>query len=362
MYQWQSINQIVVEDISGAYAKSCGERIEYFVFRPRRDISTEIKELGNGFTKLLPWLHITPKREYLDWFSRSVSVERVIFVGDDQRMRTIDHEVYRKSTTIFNASNGNYNMTQTRRKNRVVYVGALVPRKGFHILASVWAKIRTEVPNAELLVIGSGALYDKSVQLGQLHLAEEEYENRFIRLLGGKDTLENNGVYFLGNLGIEKKGVIETATVGVVNPSGLTENCPMSVVEFYQSGIPVISSRKYGMRDMILSPRTGVLCKNRRQLSDSIIKFLKEEISAVDVGRNGLIFGKEKFAPEIIVEKWIQVFSGNFDTASRKKGYLIHKLFAVAKKLYLVPADFPMVEDQKIFLANLRIKFRDSLR
>lgn len=356
------VKQIVVENIADAYAKSCIEQIEHFVFRPRRDISTEIMGLGNGFTKLVPWLHITPKREYLDWFSSNLSVEQVIFVGDDQRMRIIDHEVYKKSTTVFNASNGNYSMTKNRRKNRVVYIGALVPRKGFHVLASVWADIRAEVSDAELVVIGSGALYDKSVRLGPLLLAEEEYENRFIELLGGKDELENNGVSFLGNLGIEKTDIIETATVGVVNPSGLTENCPMSVVEFYQSGIPVISSKKYGMRDMILSPRTGVLCKNRKQLSTAIIKFLKEETSAVEAGHEALIFGKEKFAPEVIVENWMQVFSCNFDTAPRKKGYVVHKLFAVLKKMRIIPADFPMVEDQKIFLANFRIKFLDSLR
>jgi hypothetical protein len=173
---------------------------------------------------------------------------------------------------------------------------------------------------------------------------------------------QNSDLKILGNLGIEKRGVIETATLGVVKPSGLTENCPMSVVEFYQSGIPVVSSKKYVMRDIILSPGTGVLCKNQRQLSDSIIKFLKEEISAAEIGHNGLIFGKKKFAPEIIVENWRQVFLCNFDTAPRKQGYLIHKLFALAKKLKIVPTDFPMVEDQKIFLANLRSRFLDSMR
>jgi glycosyltransferase involved in cell wall biosynthesis len=283
-------------------------------------------------------------------------IHRVVFVGDDQRLRTIDHEVFTNSSTIYNSSWGNYEATGTRKNNSVVYVGALVPRKGFHILAKAWNDVRKECPQAELFVIGSGALYDKNAQLGSLKLAESSYEDQFVNLLGGEDGIQRLGVHFLGNLGIEKKRIIDSATVGVVNPSGLTENCPMSVVEFYQSGIPVVSSVKYGMRDMIVSGETGVLCKSSSDLSAALISFLNGSLDSERFGRNGIEFAKKKFSPDLIVENWMKIFAGELTATGKPKGYWVHRSHAIVKRLHLLPSDFPMVEDQKIYLSRLRDK------
>lgn len=356
------VKQIVVSGLLDAYKQCSLNDIDFLIFRPRRDITKEMEEIKTCQTKLIPWLHITPKREYLDWFANNPLIHRVIFVGDDQRMRSIDHEIYKNSSTIYNASSGLYQLTNTRRGNTVVYVGALVPRKGFHILAKAWRDVRRESPQAQLLVIGSGALYDTSTQLGPLKLAEATYEAKFTELLGGKDEFEKNGVRFLGNLGTEKKVFIDSAVVGVVNPSGLTENCPMSVVEFYQSGVPVVSSFKYGMRDMIVSGQTGILCRSEKEIGKSLVKFLNETLDSDQFGQNAIDFAKKKFAPDLIVEDWIKIFDGNFAATRQIKGYWIHKIFSALKSFSLLPSKFPIVEDQKIYLAGLRNRFRISLR
>lgn len=181
-------------------------------------------------------------------------------------------------------------------------------------------------------------------------------------MLGGKSRFGDIGVYFLGNLGIEKRQIIESATVGVVNPSGLTENCPMSVVEFYQSGIPVVSSPKYGMRDMIIAGQTGILCRSSSQLSKSLIKFLNGSHNSETLGRNGMEFAKKRFTPEVIVEDWMKIFEGEFTSSVCREGYWAHKVFSFFKHYHLLPVSFPMVEDQKIYLARLRVKFSKFLR
>jgi glycosyltransferase involved in cell wall biosynthesis len=353
----KGIKQVVVPDLNAAYKKSSAQSDDFLIFRPRRDITDEIIQISFNKTKLIPWLHITPKRNYLDWFVNNPVIHRVVFVGDDQRLRTIDHKVFANSSTIFNASCGIYKATGTRKNNSVVYLGALVPRKGFHILAKAWSDVRKEIPQAELFVVGSGALYDKNAQLGSLKLAESSYEDQFVNLLGGEDGIQRLGVHFLGNLGLEKKNIIDSATVGVVNPSGLTENCPMSVVEFYQSGVPVVSSVKYGMRDMIVSGETGVLCRSSSDLSAALIKFLNGSLDSERFGSKGIEFAKEKFSPELIVENWMQIFAGEFKATGKPKGYWVHRSLAIIKRLHLLPSNFPMVEDQKIYLARLRDKF-----
>jgi glycosyltransferase involved in cell wall biosynthesis len=358
----KGIKQVVVRDLPAAYAASSEQGIDFLIFRPRRDISDEIRNIAPKSTKLIPWLHITPKCEYLDWFANSPAIHRVIFVGDDQRMRTIDHKVYKKSSTVFNSSSGTYEILGTKYMKSVVYMGALVPRKGFHILAKAWVRVRQEVPDANLYVIGSGALYDKEVELGPRQLAEVSYEERFVKLLGGESGFGELGVHFLGNLGLEKRQVVDSAVVGVVNPSGLTENCPMSVVEFYQSGIPVVSSIKYGMRDMIVNGETGILCRSSADLSKAIIKFLDGTLDSEKFGRNGIEFAKKRFSPDVIVEAWIKVFAGEFTNTSCIKGYWVHKMFSLLKRFRLLPSSFTMVEDQKIHLASIRDKFLRILR
>jgi glycosyltransferase involved in cell wall biosynthesis len=294
--------------------------------------------------------------------SNNSQVQRVIFVGDDQRMRAIDHSVFRKSSTIFNSSTGNYETCEAEKENVVVYLGALVERKGFHILAKAWGNVRKQIPDAQLYVLGSGALYDRQQKLGPLALAEESYEEKVVRLLGGKEALHSNGVHFLGNLGSEKNQVMIKSKVGVVNPSGLTENCPMSVVEFYQIGIPVVSSKKYGLRDMVIHGKTGFLGQSDKDLSRSIVKFLDGSANPNVFGKNGLEFAKSKFSPMVIAEEWNSIFNGNFNNNCAIHGYWVHKLFSRIKHWHLLPESFPMVEDQKIYLANLRHKLWASLR
>ena len=357
-----SIKQIQVSNFAGAYDLSAELGIDFLIFRPRRNITSEVELIQFKGTKLIPWLHITPKREYLDWFVHNPLIHHVVFVGDDQRMRTIDHDVFSISSTIFNSSNGNYRMTSSRHDKTVVYVGALVPRKGFHVLARAWKDVRKRIPTAQLFVVGSGSLYDEDASLGPLGLAEENYEVRFVELLGGETGIRENQVHFLGNLGSNKKEIIESAVVGVVNPSGLTENCPMSVVEFYQSGIPVVSSRKYGMRDMIIQNKTGILCRSHKDLSSSIVKILNGSIDCDYLGSNAIEFAQYKFSPEKILDEWLRIFSCEFQQGQHIKGYWVHRLFFILKYFQILPKKWPMTEDLKINVSNLRGKILFKLR
>ena len=67
----------------------------------------------------------------------------------------------------------------------VVYMGALVEGKGFSELCSIWPSIINEVPNATLLVLGSGSLYGR-IKLGPLGIAEESYERKFASYITDK--------------------------------------------------------------------------------------------------------------------------------------------------------------------------------
>ena len=101
----------------------------------------------------------------------------------------------------------------------LVYVGSLVEQKGFKKeLARVWADINKIFPDTRLHVIGSGNLYDRNNKLGDLGIADKNFEEKIIKkyLCDFNGNLSPN-VIFHGALGTEKYEVIEKCSIGIAN-------------------------------------------------------------------------------------------------------------------------------------------------
>lgn len=88
------------------------------------------------------------------------------------------------------------------------------------------------------------------------------------------------------------------------------ETFPMSVLEAYGCGKPVIASNVGGVRELVLNGQTGILFKagNIKQLAESILCLLNEEYKAVKMGKNGRRFVEESFQIERIVNKLEKVY------------------------------------------------------
>lgn len=60
---------------------------------------------------------------------------------------------------------------------KVVYSGALIKQKGFHILAKAWKNILKAVPDAELYVLGGG-LYGMTYK-EDVEAVKDSFKNMF---------------------------------------------------------------------------------------------------------------------------------------------------------------------------------------
>ena len=91
-----------------------------------------------------------------------------------------------------------------------MYLGSLVPQKGFHLLAKIWLKVVERVPNARLVVIGSGKLYDSNAQLGDWNIADKNYEDKYIKpfLVDIESGNPHASVKLMGKMGLEKKELL----------------------------------------------------------------------------------------------------------------------------------------------------------
>jgi glycosyltransferase involved in cell wall biosynthesis len=287
--------------------------MDFFVFRPTGDDEGLgiYKDLIETQLSGVAWAHNIPSAECLRAITESDRVKRFVAVGREQLDELRDHDVFSKSTYIYNGfDTSSFEPSSIRSNNKkVVYVGALVPSKGFHVLAKFWKNIVSRVPEAELTVIGSGQLYDDDAGMGRWGIAKEEYEAKRIRPHLSTDSGEPvDSVEFKGLMGREKIPIMQSARVGVVNPSGKSENCPGSAIEFQACGTPVVSRAYRGLLDTVKHGETGLLGSGS-EIEDHIVTLLKDEHLSREMGRKGISWVKRRFSFESVCRDWVQLFT-----------------------------------------------------
>ena len=272
---------------------------------------TEIVELDYEIRKCelstIVWVHNLINANTVNFLNNNPYYKRIILLGNEHYERYMDHDIIHKCVIIPNMVAVSDTMREPILQNNVVYTGALVKSKGFHILAKAWKNIVEAVPDAQLQIIGTGSLYDNTQVLGSLGIAEYEYENEFLPFLLDENGKLMDSVHFRGLLGSEKIDIYKKAKVGVVNPTAKTEVCPISVLEMAALGIPVVSKGKNGVPDTIKHNETGLLISRETELANAIIKLLKDDKLNKKLGDAARNFVVSDFTPEVILGKWVTV-------------------------------------------------------
>ncbi len=297
----------VINSTNDMLNKCIEDKIDVLVFKTE-GITEFVKSLRSTKISCVAWAHNYLWDEELKELTGNPQIKRIVFVGKEQYDRYIDHDAMKKATYIFNMFDGRLFAKRPLPQNpAVTYTGSLVKAKGFHILAQIWPTILKQVPDAQLYVIGSGRLYDRTIKLGDLGIAAAEYEEVF------KDALTKDGkllpsVHFCGTMGQDKLDVYAKTTVGVINPSGKTETFGLSAIEMEACGVPVVTKAANGLFDTVKNGYTGYLVHNQRQLARKVVELLEDKDKNDELGSNGKTFADSAFLPENIVEQWITLF------------------------------------------------------
>src|SRR2546428_650291 len=117
-----------------------------------------------------------------------------------------------------------------------VFVGRLSLEKGLSILLAAWGRIKPPLP---LLIVGDGNL--------RAQLNEETAKR-------GLST-----VAFCGQMPHRDTLAILRGARFLVYPSECYEQCPLTILEAYACGVPVIASALGGMQELVDHGRTGIL-------------------------------------------------------------------------------------------------------
>lgn len=318
-------------------AQELGAQI--FVFRPVEDDLKQARmELyGSSGMKLIGWAHNAYTLNLLDAWNDVDAYKAHVCVCHEQLDALLDKHIYDKATYIYNGFESEYAspLADSGKSNEVVYIGSLIPAKGFHMLAEAWPHVLARVPDAKLKVIGSGKVYDRGAELGSYGIAQDDYEGRFMRFLTDGDGLMLPSVEFMGLMGTDKFDVMKSATVGVVNPTGLTENCPGCALEFQACGVPVVSAARGGLWDTVEHGRTGLLVRNVEGLSEAIVQLLTQSDKRAFFASNCAQFVGDKFSYSSVCENWLCLLA-DVDGGARIGGQIPPKREAVFREMRLI--------------------------
>lgn len=367
-YLPQSIQNHKISGFHEAAKKAKELKVDYFIFRPRRfDEKNTLKIIDYLQLPTIGWCHVTPSEKYLRDMAETYYFKSLVCVEHEQYDAIQDSKIAaitNKCTFIkngFDSENFSSKKQIQKNNNLVVYLGALVPQKGFHKLAKVWPKVIKRVPTAELKVIGSATLYKHETKLGPWNIAEKDYEEKhIIPHLRTKDGHPMPSVTFLGRLGLEKKEIIKNALIGIPNPTGASENCPGSALEFQASGTVVVSGAYWGMLDTVINKKTGLLGKTEKDLENDIVYFLDNPNKALEFGLLGKAFVQEKYNWDGVINEWISLFQDiNCKNSVKRKpfknNYFSHYKYLVIlnrifQKLVGNFISWPTVNELKIIL------------
>lgn len=291
-------------------AKAMG--VDYFVFRSgHHEVEGILDTLDELQLSSIGRAALTPHPEYARRMAKSTAFKTLVCVGREQYDYLMDSPLYKKLAYIDNGvhvgscSDG---PAPAKDPRLVAYMGAMVPQKGFHVLAQAWPKVLRRVPDARLSVIGSVTIYNENWKLGPLGVAGEQYERtRIMPYLCQPDGSLHPSVTFHGQLGKEKYDILQKALIGVANPTGQTETCCVSAVEMAACGTAVVTGAYYALLDTIHHDKTGLLGRGVDALAANICTLLENPDRAVALGEAGYRRALDQYDFSVVVPKWIDL-------------------------------------------------------
>lgn len=250
------------------------------------------------------WIHNYLKYDEYKAIKNSMSIKNIVFVSQQLYDHYVDSAIIDRSTYIFNCITAPRLKREDDYCNKVVFTGAFIRQKGFHVLAKAWKGIVKECPDAQLFVLGGGLYGTSEEQKKYL-----EYCNSFLR---GENGALLPSVHYMGTMGNEKEDLYKDTAVGVANPTGKTETFCLSAVEFEAHGIPVVTYNGLGLLDTVKNGRTGICVRSVGECRDAIIKLLRDKELNNKLGREASTFAIEHFSAKYIIPKWFDFFANEF--------------------------------------------------
>jgi glycosyltransferase involved in cell wall biosynthesis len=182
-----------------------------------------------------------------------------------------------------------------RDGEHALYIGRLSKEKGLPTLLQAWSSLRSRIP---LEIVGDGP--------------ERETLEAQARSAGDQ-------IAFRGRISHQAALASTKRAKLLILPSECYENFPMSIVEAFACGTPVICSRLGGMEQLVNDHRTGLLFEpgNAEDLAQKVDWALRHPEDLAEMGREARREFEEKYTAEKNYAYLIDIYKGTVDAYAR---------------------------------------------
>jgi glycosyltransferase involved in cell wall biosynthesis len=183
-------------------------------------------------------------------------------------------------------------------KKIVIFIGAIVKRKGIDLLLEAWGKIQSKHPDSLLLLVGQDTFTSKDIN-------KLELEN-FVSEMKNVVSSKNYDVIFTG-----KKDNVEQylkCSDVFVLPSR-NEGFGNVILEAMSCGLPVVVTEMDGVsRETVIHGENGFIVDSPQELADSIINLLNHPHLAAKQGEVGHQRAINEFSMVKIAERYSELY------------------------------------------------------
>jgi L-malate glycosyltransferase len=170
----------------------------------------------------------------------------------------------------------------------------LVCTRGFHTYYSIdvvvraFAEVQQAFPDAQLDLVGGGPTE--------------------VEIRGLVKQLRLSGVNFCGVASRQQIGRLYDRADIFINASRL-DNMPVSILEAFAAGTPVVSTAPEGMRYLVDHERTGLLAEvgDWQSLAQGVIRLLRDPELAGRIASNALEESR-RYAWPIVRRQWLEIY------------------------------------------------------
>lgn len=196
------------------------------------------------------------------------------------------------------------------RENKIMFIGATRESKGFHDGLRIFLQFHARHPEYKFYVAGGASLHGGAGPLSANGIFEKEYEDRCLRdLLYDQNGNMRPEIVLLGR--IPRSEVLRhlaTTKVALVNPSWTSEpeTFCISAVEAQGMGVPVVSTFRGGLPEVIQDGKSGILVKSRsdRSMVAAIERITQDERLASEFSAQGRANVAANFGVSKIAREW----------------------------------------------------------
>lgn len=186
-----------------------------------------------------------------------------------------------------------------RDKLLFTFVGALEFRKGVHLVIEAFSEVFKALPNAHLIIAGTG---------------DAEYEKKLVGLIK-KHNLETpiTRISWLSHGELrEMFAITDIFVYPSMSYKGWEEQLGYLLMEASSAGKAIISTNSGSVDEVIIDGKTGLLVKpdDYLELKDAMLKLAKDDHLRAELGYNARQHILENFSYRIVAKKFAEFFNG----------------------------------------------------